>query len=69
MDETIRRALWCAAVCMGIFLTAQMLRASGALSFLPESRTGEAVAVLGNAVSQSGWSEELVSVFSAKGAR
>ncbi len=69
MRETIRRALWCALVCMGIFLTAQMLRASGALSFLPESRTGEVVAVLGNAMSQSGWSNEWGAVFSAAGTK
>ena len=60
MGETIRSALWCTAVCLGIFLTVQMLRASGALSFLPENDAGKAAAVLGGAVSQDGWSEELV---------
>ncbi|MGM9629504.1 hypothetical protein [Butyricicoccus sp.] len=67
MGETIRSALWCTVVCLGIFLTARMLRASGALSFLPENDAGKAAAVLGSAVSQDGWSGELVAVFAAQG--
>lgn len=67
MGETIRSALWCTVVCLGILLTAWMLRASGALSFLPENDAGKAAAVLGSAVSQDGWSEELVAVFAAQG--
>lgn len=63
MRETIRSALWCATICTGIFLAVQILRSSGALSFLPESDTGRAVAVLGTSISQAGWSDELVAVF------
>lgn len=62
MGETIRSALWCAAVCLGIFLTAQLLRASGALSFLPENDAGKVAAALGSMRSRD-WSEELISVF------
>lgn len=66
MGETIRSVLWCAAVCLGIFVTAQMLRASGALSFLPENDAGKAAEVFGNTVLQEEWKDELVTVFSAK---
>ena len=47
MDETIRSALLCMGICLGIFAAAQWLRATGALSFLPESRAGSVTAVLG----------------------
>ena len=47
MDETIRSALLCMGICLGIFAAAQWLRAAGALSFLPESRAGSVTAVLG----------------------
>ena len=67
MDETIRSALLCMGICLGIFAAAQWLRAAGALSFLPENDAGKAAAVLGSAVSQDGWSEELVAVFAAQG--
>ena len=63
MGETIRSALWCMAVCLGMFLTAQMLRASGALSFLPENDMEQAAEVLGHAV-QEQWKEQLTAVFS-----
>ncbi|HBI64677.1 MAG TPA: hypothetical protein DDX51_06120 [Clostridiales bacterium] len=63
MEETIRRALWCAAVCLSILTASRMLRASGALSFLPESDAGRAIAVLGGAGTDGGWSEGLVAVF------
>ena len=65
MDETIRRALACAVVCFGIFMTAQLLRGAGALSFLPENDMGKAVAALGVAAAQEEWSGGLVSVFAA----
>ena len=67
MVEMIRSALWCAVVCFGIFATAQLLRGLGVLSFLPENDTGRAVAVLGAAAAQEGWSDGLVAVFAANG--
>ncbi|MCD8356151.1 MAG: hypothetical protein LUE11_06230 [Clostridia bacterium] len=67
MMENIRSALACAGICLGIFLTAQLLRTCGALSFLPESNAGNAVAVLGNMAAEEGWSDGLVAVFAAVG--
>lgn len=67
MMENIRSALVCAGICLGIFLTAQLLRTAGALSFLPDSNAGKAVAVLGNIAAENGWSDGLVAVFSAAG--
>ena len=48
MHGTIRSALVCAGICLGIFAAVQWLRAAGTLSFLPESRAGSVVAVLGS---------------------
>lgn len=67
MLDIIRSALWCAAVCFGIFATAQLLRGLGVLSFLPENDTGRAIAALGAAAAQEGWSDGLVAVFAAHG--
>lgn len=65
MMENIRRALACVGICLGILLTARMLRAVGALSFLPESNAGRAVAVLGSLTGQESWKDGLVAVFAA----
>ncbi len=66
MLAMLRSALWCAAVCFGIFVTVQLLRGLGVLSFLPENDTGRAVAVLGAAAAEEGWSDGLVAVFAAQ---
>lgn len=63
MHGTIRSALVCAGICLGIFAAVQWLRAAGTLSFLPESRAGNVVAVLGSQVIERDW-EELTAVFS-----
>lgn len=62
MKETIRCALVCTLFCTGIFVAAQVLRAGGALSFLPENEMGKAAEVFGTHAVQ-GWSDELVAVF------
>lgn len=67
MMENIRSALACAVICLGILLTARMLRSAGALSFLPESNAGKAVEVLGNLAGEEGWKDGLVAVFAAGG--
>lgn len=67
MMENIRSALTCAVICLGILLTARMLRSVGALSFLPESNAGRAVAVLGNLTEEGDWKNGLVAVFAAGG--
>ena len=64
MDETIRSALLCMGICLGIF--AQWLRAVGALSFLPESRAGSVTAVLGGQMIEREWGG-LTAVFSSGG--
>ena len=66
MGETIRSALWCVGICLGILVTAQMLRASGALSFLPENDIGKVAEVFGHAVLQEEWKDELIAVFGTK---
>lgn len=63
MYGTIRSALVCAGICLGIFAAVQWLRAAGTLSFLPESRAGNVVAVLGSQVIERDWGE-LTAVFS-----
>lgn len=65
MRETVRCALRCMIYCAGIFAAAQLLRASGALSFLPENELGKAAEVFGNNAVQ-GWSDELVAVFNTQ---
>lgn len=67
MMENIRSALTCAVICLGILLTARMLRSVGALSFLPESNAGRAVAVLGSLTEEDDWKNGLVAVFAAGG--
>ena len=63
MGETIRSALWCMVLCLGIYATTHMLRASGALSFLPENDMEQVAEVLGYAM-QEQWKEQLTAVFS-----
>lgn len=63
MHGTIRSALVCAGICLGIFAAVQWLRAAGTLSFLPESRAGNVVAVLGSQVIEGDWGE-VTAVFS-----
>lgn len=58
----VRSALRCLIYCTGIFAAVWLLRAGGALSFLPESDAGKAAAVLGEGAMQE-WSDELVEVF------
>lgn len=66
MDETIRSALLCMGICLGILAAAQWLRATGALSFLPESRAGSVAAVLGGQMIEREWGG-LTAVFSSGG--
>lgn len=62
MGETIRGVLYSAAVCSVIFLVAQMLRAHGTLSFLPENDMEQTAAALGTSIAQE-WSNDAVAVF------
>ncbi len=64
MYGTIRSALVCAGICLGIFATVQWLRTAGTLSFLPESRAGSVIAVLGSQMIEQDWGE-LTAVFSS----
>ena len=67
MMENIRSARACAGICLWILLTARMQRSVGALSFLPESNAGRAVAVLGSLTGEESLKDGLVAVFAAGG--
>ncbi len=62
MRETIRGVLYSAAVCCAISLFAQLLRAHGTLSFLPENEMEQAAAALGTSIAQE-WSNDALAVF------